>query len=308
MPFALERLDLNQYDIVVSSEAGPAKWVLTRPDAIHICYCHSPLRYIWDQQHVYLQRLPVALRLMAQLYASHLRKSDLLSAARVDYFIANSEFVRQRIKKFYRRDAYVIHPPVATTEFHPDPAPDDYYLFAGEIRRYKRPDLAIQACTNLGRRLIVLGEGPHISELRAFAGPTVEFRDRVSFAELKVTMARCRALLFPGVEDFGIIPVEVMASGRPVIAYARGGATETVVDGETGILYTENSVKGLSDAILRFEAAEVSFGPEACVRRARDFDTEVFLQRFEGFVESVRSSLTEPLFVESDDIQPHTAK
>ncbi len=279
MPFALERMDMSAYDLIVSSEAGPAKWVIKDPDAYHVCYCHSPLRYIWDQRDIYLQKIPAVLRPLAHLYASHLRHSDQLSSLRVDKFVANSAFVARRIKSYYRRDAVVIHPPVDVDTFCPSAEVGDYYVFAGELRGYKAASVAIEACNRLKRNLRVIGGGAS-ADLRKLAGPTIQFVGRLSDEDYRKTIAACRALLFPGVEDFGIIPVEVMASGRPVIARGKGGALETVVHGVTGLHYTDPSPEGLSAAILQFEAEAVSFTAQACVDHARTFGREVFMEKF----------------------------
>lgn len=280
MPLALERLDLNDYDLIVSSEAGPAKWVIPGPNTQHICYCHSPLRYIWDQRQIYLDPLPAPIRSAANIYASHLRQLDVASSKRVDTFVANSEFVARRIWKYYRREAEVIHPPVDLKRFAPAASHDDFYLVAGELRGYKRVDLAVRACTELGRRLIVVGAGSGRARLEKLAGPTVEFRGRVEHAELKRLFASCRALLFPGVEDFGIVPLEVMASGRPVIALGRGGAVETVVHERTGILFPDATVESLKKALLTFEAEEHHFRPDACVAQAARFGRDLFQAKF----------------------------
>lgn len=200
MPLALEVLDVNSYDLIVSSEAGPAKWIIPAPNARHICYCHSPLRYIWDQREVYFRQLPALIRPLAHAMASSLRRSDALSANRVDQFIANSTFVRNRIWKYYRRDSEIIHPPIDVQQYTIGTG-GDYYLIAGEHRRYKCMDLAIKACTALGRKLIVANHAP---DLRSIAGPTVQFVGRPDDAEFRKLLAGCRAFLFSGPEDFGI--------------------------------------------------------------------------------------------------------
>lgn len=280
MPLGLESLDMSDYDLIVSSEAGPAKWVVPHPNARHICYSHSPLRYIWDQRHTYFSGMPGPLKVLAHATASRLRTSDVISATRVDQFVANSNFVAKRIWKYYRREADVVFPPVEVNEFTPVNDVDDYYLFVGDLRFYKRVDLAIQACTALNRRLVVIGAGKERKQLEKLAGPTVEFRGKVPFPELKQALARCRALLFPGIEDFGISIVEAMASGRPVIAYNKGGAVDSVLHGESGLLYSDPSLDGVKQAILEFESEEQSFRPEACVARAREFGRDRFLERF----------------------------
>ena len=279
MPLALEMMDMSDYDLIVSSEAGPAKWIIPNPDARHICYCHSPLRYVWDQRSIYFSQLPALLRPFAELVASPLRRSDCLSATRVDDFVANSNFVAQRIWKYYRRESEVIHPPINISDYTPQ-EPEDFYLVAGEFRYYKRFDLAIRACTELGRKLKVIGSKTDAAELKAMAGPNVEFLGRASAATFRDAMARCRALLFPGVEDFGIIPLEVMASGRPVIAQARGGALDSVKPGVSGLLYNGVEVEDVKQAILAFEADESGFTRQGCVDHARSFDRSVFLEKF----------------------------
>jgi glycosyltransferase involved in cell wall biosynthesis len=286
MPLALEHLDINNYDLIVSSEAGPAKWVIPSPDSCHICYCHSPIRYIWDQRRIYTEHLISPAKVALELYSSRLRIADLASSARVDQFVANSNFVARRIWKYYRRDAQVIHPPVSVDDFRVT-EPEDFYLVAGEIRRYKRVDVAIEACNRLGRRLVVIGAGDDAPYLRKLAGPTIEFRGRVSTEAFRQALSSCRALLFPGVEDFGIVPLEAMASGRPVIAYGKGGALETVVHGETGILYDDSSVEGLIAAMTAFEAEEQSFKPATARAQALEFDRPVFQSKFAEMVRSV---------------------
>ena len=285
MPLALEMMDMSGYDLIVSSEAGPAKWVIKDPDAYHVCYCHSPLRYIWDQREIYFRKIPAPLRPLAQLYAGHLRHSDQLSAQRVDRFVANSAFVARRIRSYYRREADVIHPPVDVDAFRPTDDVGDYYLFAGELRGYKAAAVAIEACNRLKRPLRVVGGGVSADLLR-LAGPTVTFLGRLSDADYKATIAGCRALLFPGVEDFGIVPVEVMASGRPVIARGKGGALETVAHGESGLHYQDPSVEGLERAILDFESEADSLTPAQCVAQARKFSRSVFLEKFAAILSS----------------------
>lgn len=281
MPFALESIDLSGYDLVISSEAGPAKGVIAPPDAPHICYCHSPMRYIWDQYHVYKNGAGRLAKLTMPILAPGLRQWDVTSAARVDQFVANSMHVKNRITKYWRRDAQVVYPPVAVEDFSPAPLSEreDFYLWAGELVGYKRPDIMIDAFNRMGKRLVVIG-GPDKARkaLAARAKDNITFLGKVPFAELKSHMARCKALIFPGEEDFGIVPVEVMASGRPVIAYGRGGATETVRDGETGLLFNDQSVEGLIDAVERFENSGLAdTDPHAIAAHTERFSERHFL-------------------------------
>ncbi len=287
MPLALEELDLTGYDLVISSEAGPAKGVITHPDAMHVCYCHSPMRYLWDQYHTYRGRAGRLTRLVMSLTMPALRAWDVASAARVDHFVANSRFIARRIAKAYRRDSTVIYPPVDLDAFAIAPAPTrEAYLAIGQLVSYKRFDLAVAACTALGRRLIVVGTGVDEARLKAMAGPTIEFKGWASKDELREITADCRALLFPGEEDFGIVPLEAMASGRPVIAYGSGGALDTVVPGETGVFFTTQSTEALSDAIRSFEAIEAGFDPERIRRHASGFGREVFRARMGAFIDA----------------------
>jgi glycosyltransferase involved in cell wall biosynthesis len=285
MPAALEALDMSAYDLIISSEAGPAKWVIPSPDAKHICYCHSPMRYIWDQRHGYFRKLPAPLRPVAHWAAGRLRATDVLSSFRVTQFVANSQFVARRIQQYYRRDVEVIHPPVDVETFQAG-EPEDFYLCAGQVVSYKRVDLAVQACTALGRRLVIAGGG-NLEALKKMAGPTVTFLGEVDTPTLRSLMQRCRALLYPGLEDFGIVPVEVMASGRPVIAFGKGGALDSVVHGETGLLVDEQSADAFKSAILAFEAEEAAFSAAACQANAARFSRAAFERKFQDLTARV---------------------
>ena len=287
MPSALEELDLTGYDLVLSSEAGPAKGVITHPDALHICYCHSPMRYLWDQYHTYRGQAGRLTRLVMSLTMPALRAWDVASSARVDHFVANSRFIARRIAKAYRRESTVIYPPVDLDAFAVHPAPSrEAYVAIGQLVPYKHFDLAVAACTALGRRLIVIGTGADEARLKAMAGPTVTFKGWASKEELREAYANCRALLFPGEEDFGIVPLEAMASGRPVIAYGSGGALDTVVPGETGVFFARLSVGALTQAILDFEANEAGFDPERMRRHACGFGRDVFRGKIKTFIDA----------------------
>jgi glycosyltransferase involved in cell wall biosynthesis len=253
---ALEQLDMRGYDLIISSESGPAKGIIPPPDCVHVCYTHSPMRYIWNMYPDYRASAGFASRMAMPVLSHYLRTWDQGSAARVDAFIANSENVAARVEKYYRRASVVVHPPVAVESFKrvADGELGDFFLMVGELVRYKRPELAVQACNAMRKNLVVIGGGEMLTELRRIAGPTVQILGAQPFERLRHAYSHCQALIFPGEEDFGIVPVEAMASGRPVIAYGRGGALETVVDGVTGLFFDDASVDGLVDAILRFEA------------------------------------------------------
>lgn len=292
MPLALEQLDLRGYDLVISSEAGPAKGVILRAETTHICYCHSPMRYLWDMYQDYLESSGRLTRFAFRLFSYRLRQWDALSALRVDHFVANSNTVASRIQKCYRRDATVINPPVDVSFFAPANEapfthPDAPYLCFGELVAYKRVDIAVEACSRTGRRLVVVGEGSERKRLEAMAGPTVKFTGRLEAAELKKQIEACRALLFPGLEDFGIIPLEIQAAGKPVIAYAKGGALETVVQDETGLFFKEQTASCLINTLETFETQKTAFNPKDIIKHAQKFSKERFKQEFTAFVKTV---------------------
>lgn len=278
MPAALRRLDLHDYDFILSSESGPAKGVRKRPGAVHICYCHTPMRYLWDMYEDYYRRTGIAGKLAMTLFKKPLRRYDLESAQQVDFFIANSHFVAERISRIYHRSSEVVHPP-ADVEFFSKPVENSgeapYYLFVGQLIPYKRPDLALEACRKMKRRLIVVGDGVLLERLkRKYAADDVIFKGRPSKEELRDLYAGARALLFPGVEDFGIVPVEAQAAGTPVIALGCGGALETVVNGKTGLFFPEQNVESLCRAMEEFESCR--FSRMAIAEHSKTFSPEKF--------------------------------
>ncbi|WP_395395697.1 glycosyltransferase [Novosphingobium sp. BL-8A] len=282
MPLALEELDLRGYDLVISSESGPAKGVITGPDAFHLCYCHSPMRYLWDHYQDYKSSAGRLSRMMMPTMFHGLRQWDVSSASRVDAIVANSNFIARRIRKVWGREAQVVHPPVAVDEFAPVDAVSDRYLWVSQMTPYKRADVALEAFNRLGVPALMVGDGEMYRHIRAHAGPNVEVRRRLTFAELKQAYATCRALVFTPEEDFGIVPVEANASGRPVIAYGRGGVTDSIIDGETGLFFREQTVAALMDAIERFEGWLPQFRPEAAVRNAARFAPDNFARGILG--------------------------
>ncbi|MGQ7843490.1 glycosyltransferase [Granulosicoccus sp. 3-233] len=283
MPLALEELDVTRYDLIISSESGPAKGIVPGPNGLHVCYTHSPMRYVWDQYYHYKKSSGLLNRLMMPTLSHSLRQWDVSTASRVDHFIANSSHVSARIRKYYRRDSAVIYPPVATDAFAPveEFTGEPFYLWAGELASYKRPDLLVAAFKASGRKLVVAGAGDCLDQLRKESCSNITFLGKVDFPILKELMATCRALVFPGEEDFGIVPVEVMASGRPVIAYGKGGALDSVVDGQTGLLFAEQTIECINDAIERFESCpDDQFDSASLVRHAKGFSEATFLDRF----------------------------
>ncbi len=280
MPMALEAFDLRSYDLVISSESGPAKGVLTSAASRHLCYCHTPMRYLWELYPVYLNEFGASAlkRALMVPVASYLRTWDFASAARVDHFIANSWNVRRRIWRTYRRKAKVVYPPVAVDSFHHERS-GGYFLAVGELVAYKRFDYAIRTFAHTGRRLKVVGDGPEYRALRRLAAPNIEFCGRVSDEELRTLYARSAALVMPGEEDFGMTMVESLASGKPVIAYGKGGAVEIVRE-KCGVLYPESTEAGLSEALRTFDRMEPAFNPLYLRAAVEHFSESVFEQEF----------------------------
>ncbi len=290
MPLALEQLDLSDYDLIISSESGPAKGVLTRSESTHICYCHSPMRYLWDMYPQYLAAASWPMRTAMRYFFSRLRAFDVISANRVDHFVANSKTVARRIKKHWRRDANIVHPPINIDDFPTPTKPrEDFYLYVGQLVDYKRVDIAIEACTRLKRKLLVVGEGESKKRWQSLAGPNVSFLGRIPTPEIIDLYAKCKALLFPGEEDFGLVPVEAMACGAPVIAYGCGGATETVIHEKTGLFFPTQDVEALCAAIDHFETIESNFDAHAIREHALRFDEKSFAQNMLTEIERARA-------------------
>jgi glycosyltransferase involved in cell wall biosynthesis len=285
MPMALESLDLSDYDLVISSEAGPAKGVIAAPEALQVCYCHSPMRYLWDQYTAYRQAAGPIARLAMPWMFHGLRQWDTASATRVDRFVANSSFIQKRIAKAYGRGSAVVHPPVDTALYHRAETIAPYWLWVGQMTPYKRADLAVDAFNALGLPLLMIGDGEMAGEVRRRAGPNITIKERVSFEELRRAYAECRAMVFTPQEDFGIVPVEAMASGRPVLAYGKGGVLDSIEPGRTGLFFEEQSLEALIDGVERMEAWATDFDPDAAVAAARRFSPERFDAGFMAVVE-----------------------
>lgn len=286
-PHNFEQFDLRGYDVVLSNKSGFCHGVITGPETMHVCYCLTPTRYVW-RYHQYAERenLGRTTRLALAPFLTNLRMWDRLAADRVDHFIAISDEVRRRIAKVYRRESTIIYPPVDVGRFEPSSRIDDYYLFVGRLVPYRRLDVLIEAFNKMGRPLVIAGSGRDRERLEALAGPTVKFLGFVPDSDLPDLLARCRAFVWPGEEDFGISPLQASAAGRPVIAYAAGGTLETVITAPnqpvTGALFTEQSVAAIITTVESFDPLSVD--PAAVRRHAEQFDIAVFKRRIDDFI------------------------
>jgi glycosyltransferase involved in cell wall biosynthesis len=306
-PLAVEMLDLSGYDLVITSDSGPMKGVLTDPTSTHICYCYSPMRYLWDAHSAYLRRMPPLTQPIFRLACHYVRNWDYSAAQRVDHFIADSHYVAGRIRKYYRRDSTVIHPPIDTSQSFLASKHEDYYLAVGRLVPYKRTELLIEACSKLGRKLVIVGDGPEVKRLMKKSGKNVEFLGAVDESQLRNIYAQCRALLFAADEDFGMVPLEAQSYGRPVIAFGKGGSLETVIGtyapireqraeedtAMTGVFFEEQTADSLAKAILSFESSEEIFLPHRIRTHARRFDTSVFLDRMRNYINCVMAKPSE---------------
>ncbi len=282
-PGAIESLDLSGFDMVLSSSSAFAKGARAPAGVPHLCYCYTPMRFVWTPEDYFeKERIFGPARAFMPYILRRLKKWDLSTTSRVHRFISISRHIQARIRACWNRPSEVVYPPVDVEAFPISPEDDGYYLTVSRLNAHKRVDLAIQAMNRLKKPLVVVGWGGHEKRLKALAGPTVRFLGSVSQETLVRVVARCRAFIHPGEEDFGIAPVEAMACGKPVIAYGAGGVLETVVDGETGLFFREQSVESLADAVLRFE--RTSFDPARIRRGAEAFDKEVFKRRVRDIV------------------------
>ena len=287
MPLAVERLNLSEYDLVISSSSAWVKNVRTPPQTPHICYCYSPARFLWHWSDEYVRSLPggpIAHTLVRATLPA-LRLWDRYGTRRVTEFVAISTTVQQRIRRYFGREATIIYPPVDTERFQPVGEQEDYFLIVSTLNPYKHVDLAIEAFNRLQLPLLIIGQGPEYKRLKQLAGATVQLLGWRDDAEVSYRMARCRAFIMPQEEDFGIAPVEAQSCGRPVIAYGAGGAIDSIIDGQTGLLFTPQTPEALCQAVRRFE--QMDFDPEACRNNALRFRIERFKREFSAFVERV---------------------
>jgi len=285
MPTAVEMMDLSDYDIVLSSCHSVSKGVITKPDTLHICYCHTPMRYAWEQWdfETRLKKFPFFLRPLIRRQIKKIRQWDYCAAQRVDEYIANSSYIAEKIKEHYKRGAEVVYPPVKTDKFKPASQPsNDYYLAVGRLIPYKKFDLIVRTFNKLKKPLKVVGVGPDYKKITKMAGPTVEILGRVTNDELKKLYANCKAFIFPQIEDAGIVPLEAMSAGRPVIALNRGGSLDSMKEKVTGIFFKEQTIGSLTDAIERFE--KMTFDPKAIRAHARQFDVERFKEKIKNHI------------------------
>lgn len=298
-PLAIEGFDFSKYDLIVSTSHCVAKGVIPPPGAFHLSYIFTPMRYVWDQYGMYFGagRVGWLSGKLIRVFAHYLRMWDITSSARVDDFVAISSHVADRVEKYYRRDSSVIFPPVDCSRFSVGAGPEDYYLIVSAFAPYKRIDIAIEAFNSLGLKLKVIGSGQDEARLKNMAGPNVEFLGWKSDLEIAEYYRKCRALIFPGEEDFGIVPLEAMASGRPVIAYGKGGALETIVPAggkaknPTGVFFREQTGNSLEQAVKSFEKNIGAFDPYAIRAHALGFDRPVFKERISGYISSKLNEL-----------------
>lgn len=287
MPKALMELDLTGYDLVISSESGPAKGVVASPNAFHLCYCHTPMRYLWDMYHEYFRKSNPLVKFFMKKMIPGLRQWDVMSSNLVDHFVANSHYVAKRINRYYNRQCDIVYPPCAIEKYIDNPRnPKDFYLFFGQLVGYKRADLAIEACIKAGKKLVVIGDGKSKSAAEYKKSGLITFTGRVSDEEVAKYLSEAKALLFPGIEDFGIIPVEANAAGCPVLAYKDGGALDSIKENETGLFFEEQNVDSLVECINRFENCENIFSDRSkFTAHVQQFSNEMFQQRITKLLE-----------------------
>lgn len=287
MPYAYESFDLSSFDIVISSSHSCAKGVITKPETLHICYCHSPMRYAWDNWQSYIDeyKMNTFLKNIGKKRMHKIRMWDRLSAERVDYFIANSTTTKRRIEKYYKKVSTVIHPSIKTSGYKIAPETQGYYLAVGRLTPYKKFDLIVETFNQIGLPLKIVGTGVSERDLRKMAKGNIEFLGYVEEKELKKLYSECEALIFPQIEDFGIIPLEAIASGRPVLAFKQGGALDTVTESESGIFFAKQTPMHLKGAIEKYQKEKALFKPEKVREYAQKFDHSQFNKRLLEYIE-----------------------
>lgn len=301
MPSAIEKHNLFAFDVILSSASSFAKGVLTKPSSMHVCYCHTPTRFLWSYSHDYTAELaePYLVKKILPPFLSRLRIWDYQAAQRVDYFIANSKNVAKRIKKYYNRDAVVIYPPVEIDRFFISPQVDDYFVLISRFRPYKKTDLAIKAFNKLKIKLKIIGGGEDEKRLKRLAGDNIEFLGKVDDKTKIKVLSRARALIHPQAdEDFGITAVEAMACGRPVIAYRGGGVLESVKEGKTGIFFNEQTWESLAQAVIDF--SDLEFIPQEIRKHAEQFDKKLFQQKIKKFIDEKWSEFKQSYYANRD--------
>ena len=283
MPTAFEEFDLNEYDIVVSDSSCCAKGVITNPDTLHICYCHTPMRYAYEFYYEYTQNMNPIKKKIVKYFMNYLRLWDVLSSNRVDYFVANSKNVANRIRKHYDRESEVIYPPVDVSYFQPQDVEGEFYLCVSRIIKHKRIDLLVEAFNNLNRELYIIGEGEEQKKLQQKSHKNIHFLGRQPDQIVREYYSRCKAFIFPTDEDFGMTPVEAQACGSPVIAFSKGGALETVIEGVTGIFFDSQTPDSLFEAVFRLD--NVKIDKESCRKNAERFSAELYGIKMRDFIE-----------------------
>ncbi|NTU66768.1 MAG: glycosyltransferase family 4 protein [Candidatus Moranbacteria bacterium] len=285
MPVAIEQFDFSKYDIVLSDSSSYAKGIITGPETLHICYMHTPMRYAWDDCQKYTKDFyfPSIVKKLVPFAMNYIRIWDRVSAERVDHLISNSNFVAKRIKKYYKKESTVIHPPVNVGNFAVSQEKGDYFLMVGRLIAYKRFDIAIKAFNKLGIKLKIIGRGPEMKRLMKMAGANIEFLGRVPDEELAGYYSKCKAFIFPQEEDFGIVAIEAMASGRPIIAYRGGDIPEHIEEGKSGIFFDSQTPEAVSEAVMKLNDSD--FDPEYIRSKVLKFDREIFKANISKYVE-----------------------